>query len=305
MIQTGVFPPALPMRRAWRFVAATFIAWSEDRAASAGAALAYYTIFALAPGLVIAVALAGVVLGRSDAEAHVVEQIRYVAGQQVADAIAAIIHAARDPAAGTTASTFAIVALVFGLWGVFGELQDTLNRMWHVSLQPAGGFGEAVKRRLWSFATVVGVGFLLLASLAVSAWLAFLTKFFRHALPLPATVLGALDWVVSLVGITLLVALMFRLLPDTTLRWRDVWLGAAITSLLFVAGKFLIGFYLGHAMVASPYGAASSLVVILVWVYYSAAIFYVGAEATKVWMKQRSATTLSSPARQTFPKPAA
>jgi membrane protein len=277
-------------RRVWAFVTETFVEWSKDRGASAGAALAYYTIVALAPGLVIVVALAGVALGPGEAKSHVVQQVRYVAGDRVAEAVSATIEAARGSGAGVSAGALAIVALVFGLWGVFGELQDTLNRMWGAARPPAPTLLEAVKRRVWSFATVVGVGFLLLASLAVSAWLAVLARFFRHLLPLPPAVLAAFDWLVSFVGVTALFAVMFRLLPDVTLRWRDVWIGAALTSLLFVGGKFVIGFYLGQAAVTSPYGAAGSLLVILIWLYYSAQILYLGAEATKVWTRRRRST---------------
>ena len=194
---------------------------------------------------------------------------------------------AQDPKASVTAIGLGFVTLVFGLWGVFGELQDALNTIWGVAAKPGRGFVGALRDRFLSFALVVGVGFVLLVSLALSAWLALLGTYFGHLLPVPSAMLQSINFAISLTVITGLFALTFKLLPDVKVAWRDVWLGAAVTSLLFSVGKLLIGLYLGKSGVASVFGAAGSLVVILVWVYYSAQILYLGAEFTKVWARWR------------------
>jgi len=251
-----------------------------------GAALAYYTIFALTPGLVIVMALAGLLLG-SAAESRIIGQIHELIGEQGAKAIEATVQSARATTPGTAAIGLALITLVFGLWGVFGELQDGLNTIWGVTPKPGRRVRAIVKERFWSFATVVGTGFLLLVSLVVTAWLAAVGTYVSHLLPAPALALEALNTVISLTVITGAFALIFKLLPDVRIAWRDVWLGAAVTSLLFTIGKFLIGLYLGKSAVASAYGAAGSLVIIVVWVYYSAQILLFGAEFTKVWTKRR------------------
>jgi len=260
--------------------------WYEDRAQRIGAALAYYTIFALAPGLVIVMALAGLMLGPG-AESQIIEQIRELLGEQGAAAIEATIRSARNETLGATGTALALIPLVFGLWGVFGELQDGLNTIWGVTPKPGRRIRDILKERFWSFAMVVGIGFVLLVSLVLSAWLAAVGTYVGSLLPAPATGLEALNFVISFVVITGSFALIFKLLPDVKIAWRDVWLGAAVTSLFFTMGKFLIGLYLGRSAVASAYGAAGSLVIIVVWVYYSAQILLFGAEFTKVWTKRR------------------
>jgi membrane protein len=274
------------MRGMWSLLGATFSDWYEDRAPRLGAALAYYTIFALAPGLIIVIAVAGLLLGR-DAEVQIVGQIRELIGEQGATAIEATIHSARTETLGLTGTALALVPLVFGLWGLFGELQDGLNTIWGVTPKPGRRVIDIVKERFWSFAMVVGIGFLLLVSLALSAWLVAVGTYFGQLLPAPAAALEAVNFVISFTVITGLFAMTFKLLPDVTIAWRDVWLGAAVTSLLFTLGKFVIGLYLGKSTVASAYGAAGSLVIIVVWVYYSAQILLFGAEFTKVWTKRR------------------
>ena len=259
------------MREAWSLLSATFSDWYEDRAQRMGAALAYYTIFALTPGLVIVMALAGLLLG-SAAESRIIGQIHELIGEQGAKAIEATVQSARATAPGTAAIGLALVTLVFGLWGVFGELQDGLNTIWGVTPKPGRRMRAIVKERFWSFAMVVGTGFLLLVSLVVTAWLAAVGTYVSYLLPAPALALEALNIVISLAVITGAFALIFKLLPDVRIAWRDVWLGAAVTSLLFTIGKSLIGLYLGKSAVASAYGAAGSLVIIVVWVYYSSQI---------------------------------
>jgi membrane protein len=274
------------VREVWSLTRHTFSDWYEDRAQRMGAALAYYTIFALTPGLVLVMALAGLLLGPG-AEQQIIEQFRELIGEQGAKAIEATLRSARAAPPGAAELALALVTLVIGLWGVFGELQDGLNTIWGVTPKPGRRIRDMVKERFWSFAMVVGTGFLLLVSLVVTAWLAAMSTYVSYLLPAPAVALEALNSVISLAVITGAFALIFKLLPDVKIAWRDVWLGAAVTSLLFTIGKFLIGLYLGKSAVASAYGAAGSLVIIVVWVYYSTQILLLGAEFTKVWTKRR------------------
>jgi len=270
----------------WSLLRTTFDDWYEDRAQRMGAALAYYTIFALTPGLVIVMALAGLLLGPG-AESQIIGQIRELIGEQGAAAIEATIQSARKETLGPTGTALALIPLVFGLWGVFGELQDSLNTIWGVTPKPGRRVADIVRERFLSFTMVVGIGFLLLVSLVLSAWLAAISAYVGRMLPEQAEALEAVHFIISFFVITGSFGLIFKLLPDVKVAWRDVWLGAAVTSLFFTVGKLLIGLYLGRSAVASAYGAAGSLVVIVVWVYYSAQILLFGAEFTKVWTRRR------------------
>lgn len=280
------------MGTAWGLLRDTVSDWYANGAQRFGAALAFYTLFALAPGLVILLALTGVFLGAQAAQGRIVEQIDFLIGRTGAEALEAMIASAHEQGAGVT--VFAVITLVFGLWWVFGELQDALNTIWGVPPRPGRRFRVIVRDRLWSFTLVVGIGFLLLVSLAVSAWLAALGGFFADRLPAPAAVLEAVNFVVSFCLMTFLFGMIFKLLPDRRLAWRDVWLGAALTALLFTAGKGVIGLYLGRAAIGSAYGAAGSLVVIMLWVYYSAQILFLGAEFTKIWTVGRGSDPRST-----------
>jgi membrane protein len=273
------------MGGAWRLLRDTVSDWYANGAQRFGAALAFYTLFALAPGLVILIALTGVFLGAQAAQGHIVEQIKFLIGRVGAEAIEATIASAHERGAGVT--LVAVITLVFGLWWVFGELQDALNMIWGVPPRPGRRFRVILLDRFWSFMLVVGIGFLLLVSLAVSAWLAALGGFFAHLLPAPPAMLEVANFVISFCVITFLFGMIFKLLPDVRVVWRDVWLGAALTSLLFTAGKGVIGLYLGRAAIGSAYGAAGSLVVVMLWVYYSAQILFLGAEFTKIWALRR------------------
>lgn len=270
----------------WSLLRTTFDDWYEDRAQRMGAALAYYTIFALTPGLVIVMALAGLLLGPG-AESQIIGQIRELIGEQGAAAIEATIQSARKETLGPTGTALALIPLVFGLWGVFGELQDSLNTIWGVTPKPGRRVADIVRERFLSFTMVVGIGFLLLVSLVLSAWLAAISAYVGRMLPEQAEALEGVHFIISFFVITGSFGLIFKLLPDVKVAWRDVWLGAAVTSLFFTVGKLLIGLYLGRSAVASAYGAAGSLVVIVVWVYYSAQILLFGAEFTKVWTRRR------------------
>ena len=216
-------------------------------------------------------------------------------GDAGAQAVTAAIESARSAGSSLVATGLGAVTLLFGLWGVFGELQDALNTIWGVTTKPGRGVIGVIKKRFWSFAMVVGIGFLLLVSLAASAWLSALGKFFSRLLPLPVVVMETANAVLSFVVITFMFAVIYKLLPDVKIAWRSVWTGAAVTAVLFTVGKTLIGLYLGRSTVASVYGAAGSLIVILLWVYYSAQLVFFGAEFTKVY--SRRAEPISVPPR--------
>jgi membrane protein len=260
--------------------------WYNDRAPRLGAALAYYTVFALAPGLILIISLAGVLLGEEAAQGQIISQVEDLAGEAGAEAVRAAIDSARHAGNSVLATGLGAVTLLFGLWGVFGELQDALNSIWGVRGRSGGGVIGAIKRRFWSFTMVVGIGFLLLISLAASAWLAALGKFFAGLLPLPAAMMETANALLSFVVITFMFAVIYKLLPDVKIAWRNVWTGAAVTAMLFTIGKTLIGLYLGRSTVASVYGAAGSLIVMLLWVYYSAQVVFFGAEFTKVYARR-------------------
>jgi membrane protein len=254
---------------------------------SQGAALAFYTIFSLAPVVIVAIAVAGVVFGRQAAEGEILRQIQSLVGHAGAVTIQTVIQRADRPALGIIASTVGLLTVLLGASGAFLELQDDLNKIWKVKPRSESFWVCAIRKRLLSFGLVVGTGFLLLVSLALSAALAAVGTFMGHLLPIPAFLLESVNFLLSFAVITLLFAMIFKVLPDTQIAWGDVWIGAAVTSLLFTFGKMLIGLYLGRSSVASAYGAAGSLVIVLVWVYYSAQIALFGAEFTRVYANKR------------------
>lgn len=278
--------PVRPLRVAWSLLSETLFEWNEDRAPRLGAALAFYTVFALAPGLLLIIGVAALLLGKEAAQGQIISQIEGLIGVAGAQAVQAAIESARSARGSFLATGLGAVTLVFGLWGVFGELQDALNTIWGVTPRPGRGVIGGVAQRFWSFTVVVGVGFLLLVSLATSAWLAALGQFFAGLLPVPAAVMEIGNALLSFVIITFMFAVIYKLLPDVKLGWRNVSIGAAVTALLFTIGKSLIGLYLGRSTVGSVYGAAGSLVVILLWIYYSAQVVFFGAEFTKVYSRR-------------------
>lgn len=261
----------------------TFNEWNEDKASRLAAALAYYTIFSLAPLLVIVIAIAGAVFGEEAARNQIVGQIQGLVGQQGAEAVQAMILNASKPGSGLIASIVGVVALLFGASGLFGQLQDALNTIWEVTPKPDRGLKGIIQDRFFSFTMVLGTGFLLLVSLVLSAALAAFGNYFGHLMPGMAELWQFVNFAVSFGVITLLFALIYRVLPDAKVAWGDVWIGAAVTALLFTIGRLLIGLYLGSSAIGSAYGAAGSLVVVLVWVYYSAQILLFGAEFTQVY----------------------
>jgi len=272
------------LREIWVLIRKSAGAWVDDYAPSMGAALAYYTLFSLAPLLIIAIAVAGLVFGQDAARGEIVAQIQGLIGQEGAIAVQGLLKSANAPAQDILATAISIVTLVVGATTVFAELQSDLDRIWRVPA-PArvNGIWSFLRSRLLSFGLVLGLGFLLLVSLVVSAAIAAFGKWSYGFFEGREAYLHTLNFGISFAITTALFALIFRLMPRASIAWRDVWVGAAVTSLLFEIGKLLIGLYLGTTSVASGFGAAGSLVVLLLWVYFSAQVFLLGAEFTWVY----------------------
>jgi membrane protein len=255
--------------------------WVEDKAPRLGAALAYYTVFALAPLLIVVIGIVGLIYGEQAAEGQVLTQFDNLVGEQGGDAIRTMVASAGRPGAGVVGTVLGIAMLLVGATGLFGQLQDALNTIWEVEPKPGLGIWALIRARFLSFGMILGIAFLLLVSLVVSAVLAAMASLMGEV---GTSVLGhAIDLVVSLLVLSLLFAMIYRYLPDAQIAWKDVWLGAVVTAVLFTVGKFAIGLYLGHSGVGSAYGAAGSLAVLLVWIYYSAQVFLFGAELTQVY----------------------
>jgi len=262
----------------------TFNDWMAHSSQTMGASLAYFTVLSLSPLLVIAVAIAGLVFGKAAVQGLIVSEMRDLVGTAGAQTIQNILIHAKSLSSGLLASLLGLITLFFGAAGVFNELRNALNKIWNVNPQSSGLMG-IVKDELRSFGLVVGIGFLLLVSLLVSTVLTAISRFAADFLPLQ--LLWSFNVTVSLVVITILFAVMYRVVPATNIPWSDVWIGALATAILFTLGKLLIGLYLGNASIGSAYGAAGSLVVLLVWVYYSAQIFLFGAEFTHVYSMRK------------------
>ena len=267
----------------WKLLVETYTKWTEDHAQSLGAALAFYTVFSLAPILLIVIAIAGSVFGQEAAEGQIIGQIQGLVGEDSARAIQGMLTYARRPTGNLLATGLAFITLLIGATTVFAQVQDSLNTIWRVKTKPGMGIIQILRNRFISFVAVLGSGFLLLVSLVLSAGLAAVGKTLEAFLPAPEFVLQTINFLLSFVVITLLFAMIYKLIPDVPNRWQDVWVGAGMTSLLFTIGKFLIGFYLGKSEVGLAYGAAGSLIVILLWVYYASQIFLFGAEFTAVY----------------------
>lgn len=264
----------------WSILQETVANWSRHNTARLGAALAYYSIFSLGPIIVISVAVAGTVFGPDAARGEITGQIRGLLGNAGAQAVEAMLAGASRPHDGMVATLIGIGTLVFAAVGVMVQLKDALNTVWNVDATPAEGYWRLIRGYLLSFVAVLALGFLLLVSLVFTASLAAAGKFVAPYLPEgPIQATGSL---VSLALVTLLFAMMFKWLPDTHVAWREVWAGAAVTAALFEIGKFLIAVYIGKQGLESTYGAATSLVMLLVWVYYASQIVLFGAELTHV-----------------------
>ncbi|MDJ0571637.1 MAG: YihY/virulence factor BrkB family protein [Pleurocapsa sp. MO_192.B19] len=270
----------------FRLLKEAFSEWQQDKASLLAAALAYYTVFSITPLLVIAIAIAGAVFGQDAAKGEIVEQINGLVGQQGAQAIETALANANQPQLGSIASIISIVVLLIGASGVFAQLQEALNTVWNVKAKPDGGIWQFIRKRLLSFGMVLAIGFLLLVSLILSAILSGISKLEINLIPGLSPLWQLLNVAISFGLISLLFALIYKYLPDVKIRWKDVWVGAIITALLFTLGKFLIGIYLGRGSLGSAYGAAGSLIVFLAWVFYSAQILLFGAELTQVYARK-------------------
>jgi membrane protein len=258
--------------------------WVDDHAQSMGAALAFYTIFSIAPLLLIVIAVAGMVFGEEAARGEIVVQLQGLLGTAGARAVQGLLESVRRPADNVPAAVFGVLLLFVAATSVFAELQDALDRIWRAPQRtPHGGLWRLVRARLLSFGMILGIGFLLIVSLAFSAAMRALSRWWDPDSSSWATFSGASELALSLLLLTAVFAMIYKTMPRARIAWRDVWVGAAVTSVLFVAGKWLIGLYIGRSGITSAFGAAASLIVVLLWVYYSAQIFLFGAEFTWVW----------------------
>jgi len=275
--------------RYWQMIRQTAQAWQQDKASRMAASLAYYSLFSLAPLLLIGTGIAGMVFGEETARKAVIDRLAASMGDMPAAALGEILQSAQESGGNTLFTALGFALLLFGASGVFLELQDTLNTIWKVPPRPGLGLLAEVRRRLLSFAIVLGGGLLLLALLAVSFLLVALANFLGPDFTESWFAKG-LNLLLPLLMVTLLFAALYKLLPDAPVRWRDVWLGALLVALLYELGKYGLSLYLTYIFLHSAFGAAGSPLVILSWIYYSSLIFLFGAELTRVQAAQRQAT---------------
>lgn len=260
----------------------TFTEWTDDRATRLGAAVAFYTLFSLAPLLVVAIAVAGRVFGEQAVRGEIVGQIGGLVGQSAAALIQAMLAEASRPRTGLVATGIGLVTLLLGATGLFAELQDDLNTLWKITPRPRGILAT-IRDRVIGFAVVLGISLILLVALVISAGVAAIGHVLGNLSPASALTLHVINFPISLGLGTCLFAMIYKVLPDAEIAWRDVWVGAAVTSLLFTLGQLLIALYVGYSGTASAYGAAGSLVILLLWVFYSAQLLFFGAEFTRLF----------------------
>jgi len=263
----------------------TFNEWLQDKAPQLGAALAYYTVFSLAPLILVLLAIVGVIFRDDPAGAwnRITQQMSYFLDQSAVQVVQNIAQNASQPGKSTLATIIGVALAIFGATGVFGQLQDALNTIWGVKAKPGGGISAFLRARFLSFAMVAGVCFLLLVSLAIEALLKGFSHYIQSALPGGMVIALTVYLIFDFAVVVLLFAMIFKFLPDVEIQWRDVWIGAVLTAILFGIGKWLLGFYLGSGAAGSAYGAAGSLITLLLWVYYSSQILLFGAEFTQVY----------------------
>ena len=267
----------------WNVAKQAVYAWLDDYAPSMGAALAYYTVFSIAPLLLIVVSIAGLVFGKEASEGHLVAQLETLTGPEAAQALESLLRSVDKPAPSTFAAVSGGIVLLVGATTVFAELQDSLDRIWRAPARGTSGLWNLVRARLLSFGMILGIGFLMIVSLIASAILAALGTWWDPAFGDWKKLAGAFNTAFSLTFVTVSFALIYKIIPRVPVRWGDVWLGALITAVLFNGGKLLIGLYIGRSTFTSTFGAAASFAVLLVWVYYAAQIFLLGAEFTWVY----------------------
>jgi membrane protein len=275
------------MRQGWRIIKDTVYGFIDDEALSRGAAIAFYTATSIAPVLLIVIAIAGLAFGQDAAESAITGQLSGLMGDQTAQLLQTAVASASKKSAGMIATVVGVVTLILTASGVFGEMQSALNAIWKA--KPSGAaITRLIRARAISLGLVAALGFLLLVSLVVSALLTAFGNQLNALLPFGKLILSAINFVISFVLITVLFAAIYKILPDRPLAWRDVMFGAIVTTLLFTAGKSLIAIYIGTSATVSSYGAAGSLIALLLWVYYSAQIFLLGAEFTKAYTNYRN-----------------
>lgn len=276
-------------KQARGFLKETFDEWKDDNALQWGAALAYYATLSLAPLLLVLVSVTGIFYGREAASGKLVEKFQTWAGPDVAESLSSILENAGQPGSGWAAA-LGFLVLLLGASGLFTQLKNALNHFWDLESNGGGGWKRGLLRkigdRLLAFGMVLLSGLLVLATLASSTLLSALTDYAETLLPFGKWLARGLQLGLTLAVFTLLVALLFRLLPDGEITWGDVWVGAIVTAVLFVLGQWVLGLYLSHSSVGSAFGAAGSLIVLLVWIYYTAQILFVGAEITQVWARR-------------------
>jgi membrane protein len=270
----------MALKNIWILIKAAASSWVDDYAQSMGAALAYYSMFSIAPLLLIVISVAGLIFGVEAARGEIVGQLQGLTGPQGAAAVQALLESVSQPAESVTALLVGGILLLIGATSVFAELQDALDRIWRAPKRAKVGIWSLLRSRLLSFGMIMGIGFLLIVSLVVSAGLAALGSLWGPLLSNWEIIASMIDFLVSFAIITTMFALIYKIMPRVKVAWADVWIGAAVTAVLFTIGKFLIGLYIGKSSLTSGFGAAGSLVVMLAWVYYSAQIFLMGAEFT-------------------------
>ncbi|SDK13067.1 membrane protein [Methylophilus rhizosphaerae] len=270
----------MPVKQAWIFIKSVFRSWNDDHAQSMGAALAYYTLFSIAPLLLIVIAISGIVFGPQAARGEILGQLNSLMGEQGARAVQALLESTNQPTEGVAATAIGMVLLLVGATTVFGELQDSLDRIWRAPVRDNSGLWSLVRARLLSFGMIMGIGFLLMVSLIFSAGLSAMNKWWSPVFADWMLIASIVNVVFSFLLTTGMFAMIYKVMPRASIRWSEVWTGAAITAALFTVGKWLIGIYIGRSAISSSYGAAGSLLALLVWIYYSAQIFLLGAEFT-------------------------
>jgi len=271
---------------AWLLLKDTVTGFIDDEALSRGASIAYYTLFSIAPVLLVVVAIAGLTFGQEAAEGAIVDQLSAMMGHRTAEALQGMIESAARTGDGTWASVVGIVVLIVATSGVFGEVQSAMNAIWKTETPPHSTLTRLMRARLASLGLVVTCGFLLTVSLATSAALASLSTYLTYVFPNVQVMVNVFDVVMSALLIGGMFAAMFKVLPDADIAWRDVGIGALASTILFEAGKYAIAFYIGQSNIASSYGAAGALIVLLVWIYYSSQIFLLGAEFSRAYAKR-------------------
>jgi len=283
----------------WLLARSALNAWVNDYAQSMGAALAYYTMFSIAPLLLIVISVAGLVFGQEAARAEIASQLQGLMGEQGASAVQALLASVNQPAQGVAGTAVGLILLVVGATTVFAELQDSLDRIWHAPKRVGGsglsGLWTLLNARLLSFGMILGIGFVLMVSLVLSAGLSAVGKWWSPSFAGWQFAATVIDLTLSFALTTGMFALIYKVMPRVSVHWGDVWFAAVITATLFAIGKFLIGAYIGRSAIASAFGAAGSLVALLVWVYYSAQIFLLGAEVTVAYASMFGSRSKGNP----------